>query len=242
MCVCGGGGCSQQVAAPGEGGMLLQACLDQDLQPAIASDQDTTCDELWAWVLFWGGGASRRWLRSCNTPPPNTSAPAHSVCCSIVWLHQISTIAILLPAKLQADVTLEELLSDEAVLQRLLAPLGGGTPAAAAAAGVTSDTPQQQQQESSSGTAAVNGVQQQLHGLDVNGITGSSSSNGSGSNGIAAAAAGSSSSSWRDPDDGVREALAETIAVLVSITTHSGWHGEGVGRCACVCVWGGGGV
>jgi len=113
----------------------------------------------------------------------------------------------------QADGTLEELLSDEAVLQRLLAPLGGGS------------SPQQQQQQQqqtnsssngenaaaqeANGTAA-NGVHEQLEELSINGSSGSN-----GSSAAKAAGSSSSSSSWRDPDDGVRESLAEAIAVLV---------------------------
>lgn len=91
----------------------------------------------------------------------------------------------------QADGTLQELLSDEAVLQRLLAPLGG-TAGGSIAGGSSAAA------EANAGAAAVNGVGAQQQ--DGAAAKGSSSS---------------SSSSLRDPDYGVREALAEAIAVLV---------------------------
>lgn len=113
-------------------------------------------------------------------------------------------------ALLQADGTLEELVADEAVLQRLLAPLGGGNAAATAAAATASTAEgSPPQQNGLSPAATVNGVQAQLGALAV-------SSSSSGSNGTAGVAAAAGGSSWRDPDDGVREALAEAIAVLVS--------------------------
>jgi hypothetical protein len=104
---------------------------------------------------------------------------------------------------------LEELVADEAVLQRLLAPLGGSKCVSAAA--TADNSPQQQQCSSPTAAAAVNGVQKQLSALTV-----SSGSNAAAAAAAAAAASGSSGSVWRDPDDGVREALAEAIAVLVS--------------------------
>ncbi|KAF6255311.1 hypothetical protein COO60DRAFT_1641647 [Scenedesmus sp. NREL 46B-D3] len=80
----------------------------------------------------------------------------------------------------EEDGTLQELVSDKAVLARVLAPLGGdsstGTDAAAAPAAT------------SSGSAGAG----------------------------AAAGAASASSAGRDPDDSVREALAEAIAVLAA--------------------------
>jgi hypothetical protein len=91
---------------------------------------------------------------------------------------------------LQEDGTLQELVSDEAVLTRMLAPLGGNSSSSTDAAATTS----------SNGSSAA--------------AAGSSSPAGT----AAAAGAGvasASSSSGRDPDDSVREALAEAIAVLV---------------------------
>lgn len=131
----------------------------------------------------------------------------------------------------QADGTLDELVADEAVLSRMLAPLGGsGQPlgASAATAQATELTAAQPGYGSSidasgcgdSATAAASQVQQQLQVLSVNGSngTGSSSSAGAGSSTRAVGSSSSigSSRSWCDPDDGVREALAEAIEVLVS--------------------------
>lgn len=100
---------------------------------------------------------------------------------------------------LQADGTLTELLADEAVLQRLLRPLGGtcssSTSAGAAAANGHS-------------SAAANGAPQ------PNGAAASAApANSSGAGSVADAAA---SSSGRDPDEQVRAAVAEAVAALVS--------------------------
>jgi hypothetical protein len=87
--------------------------------------------------------------------------------------------------------------ADEAVLARLLAPLGGGQPAAAAAAAAPPAAA-----DADSSDADSSELHEQMNGLSVAGSTG----NGQ---------AGTTAAAPRDPDDGVREALAEAIAVLV---------------------------
>jgi hypothetical protein len=97
---------------------------------------------------------------------------------------------------LQDDGTLQDLVSDEAVLTRMLAPLGGSSSSSStdAAAAATSSNE------------------------DAAAPAGSSSPGGAAAAGAGAASGNSSSSSGHDPDDSVREALAEAIAVLVRQT------------------------
>jgi hypothetical protein len=97
---------------------------------------------------------------------------------------------------LQDDGTLQDLVSDEAVLTRMLAPLGGSSSSSSTDAAAAAP--------SSNGNAAA--------------AANSSSPGSAAAAGAGAASGNSSSSSGRDPDDSVREALAEAIAVLVRQT------------------------